>query len=305
MSPVAAPADRRFRRAHVKPARRRRWYAALKPVMKYGFVVSLVVAGLYRGGQVVTQARMLKIDTILVDGNVRIATADVLEMLGGLRGESILLSDLRDWSRHLQQSSWIKHATFRRSLPSTVEVLIEERTPIAVGRLGEELYIVDSQGVVLDEFGPVYADFDLPVVDGLSSKKIDPGGATDEQRAALAARVVAALAVKPTIARRISQIDVRDPENAVVILSGDSTVLYLGQDRFLQRVEAYLELGSTLRERVPAIDYIDLRFDEARGRDRRIYVRPAEGARSSLAAPPSAQLLPSSNTERGRSRRRR
>jgi cell division protein FtsQ len=305
MSPVAAPADRRFRRAHVKPARRRRWYAVLKPVAKYGSGVSLVLFALYHGVQVVTQARMLKIDTVLVDGNVRIATPDVLDMLGGLRGENILLSDLDGWSRHLRQSSWIKDASFRRSLPSTIEVLIEERTPIAVGRLGEGLYIVDGQGVVLDEFGPAYADFDLPVVDGLSSRKIGPGGATDEQRAALAARVVAALAVKPAIAGRVSQIDVRDPENAIVILNGDSTVLYLGRDRFLQRIESYLELGPALRERVPAIDYIDLRFDEARGRDRRIYVRPAGAARSSLVVLPSAQLLPSSNSDRGRSRRRR
>jgi cell division protein FtsQ len=305
MSPVAAPADRRFRRAHVKPARRRRWYAVLKPVAKYGSGVSLVLFALYNGVQVVTQARMLKIDTVLVDGNVRIATPDVLDMLGGLRGENILLSDLDGWSRHLRQSSWIKDASFRRSLPSTIEVLIEERTPIAVGRLGEGLYIVDGQGVVLDEFGPAYADFDLPVVDGLSSRKIGPGGATDEQRAALAARVVAALAVKPAIAGRVSQIDVRDPENAIVILNGDSTVLYLGRDRFLQRIESYLELGPALRERVPAIDYIDLRFDEARGRDRRIYVRPAGAARSSLVVLPSAQLLPSSNSDRGRSRRRR
>jgi cell division protein FtsQ len=305
MSPVAAPADRRFRRAHVKPARRRLWSAALKPVAKYGLAVSFAVFVLYHGGQVVTQARMLKIDTILVDGNVRIATPDVLEMLGGLRGQNILLSDLRGWSRHLRQSSWIKNATFRRSLPSTVEVLIEERSPIAVGRLGEGLYIVDSEGVVLDEFGPAYADFDLPVVDGLSSRKVGPGGVTDEQRAALAARVVAALAAKPAVAGRVSQIDVRDPENAIVILSGDSTVLYLGQDRFLQRIEAYLELGAALRERVPAIDYIDLRFDEARGRDRRIYVRPAGATRSSFVALPSAQMLPSSNADRGRSRRRR
>ena len=60
-----------------------------------------------------------------------------------------------------------------------------------------------------------------------------------------------------------------------------------------------------LRERVPAIDYIDLRFDEARGRDRRIYVRPAGAARTSLVALPSAQVLASSNSDRGRSRRRR
>ena len=47
--------------------------------------------------------------------------------------------------------------------------------------------------------------------------------------------------------------------------------------RFLQRLESYLELSTTLRQRVADIDYVDLRFDD------RIYVRPAGAPRSALA----------------------
>ena len=40
MSPVAAPADRRFRRAHVKPARKRsRSRTVVRPLVRYGLVV--------------------------------------------------------------------------------------------------------------------------------------------------------------------------------------------------------------------------------------------------------------------------
>jgi len=46
-------------------------------------------------------------------------------------------------------------------------------------------------------------------------------------------------------------------------------VISLGEDQFLHRLQSYLELAPALRERVPDIDYVDLRFDE------RIYVRPA------------------------------
>jgi hypothetical protein len=67
----------------------------------------------------------------------------------------------------------------------------------------------------------------------------------------------------------VSQIDVADIHNAAVILEGDPAVIYIGTDRFRPRLESYLELAVTLRERVPSIDYVDLRFDD------RIYVRPA------------------------------
>ncbi len=63
--------------------------------------------------------------------------------------------------------------------------------------------------------------------------------------------------------------DVSDLHNASVILSGDPAVIQLGDDQFLQRLQSYLDLAAALRQRVPDIDYVDLRFEN------RIYVRPA------------------------------
>jgi hypothetical protein len=61
-----------------------------------------------------------------------------------------------------------------------------------------------------------------------------------------------------------------------VILSGDRAVLFVGDDRFLPRLQSYLDLAGALRERVPDIDYVDLRFED------RIYVRPVGGRRRAL-----------------------
>ncbi|MGE5812975.1 MAG: cell division protein FtsQ/DivIB, partial [Acidobacteriota bacterium] len=72
------------------------------------------------------------------------------------------------------------------------------------------------------------------------------------------------------LARRVSQIDVRDANDAVVILDGDTALLHLGDSHFAERLQSYLELAPALHERVPDIDYVDLRFDE------RVYVRPAK-----------------------------
>jgi cell division septal protein FtsQ len=91
----------------------------------------------------------------------------------------------------------------------------------------------------------------------------------DETRAALAARLLSSVAPYPDLARRISQIDVRDAHDAVVMLEGDGALIHVGDERFAERLQAYLELAPTLRARVPEIDYVDLRFDE------RVYVRPA------------------------------
>jgi cell division protein FtsQ len=275
VSPVAAPADRRFRRAHVKPGRKRRdWRSPVKRLLRDGLVALVLLYGVYRGSSVVAHARVLQVDRIIVRGNDRLSKGEVLAVLSGLRGESLVWTDLDRWRRRLMASPWVRDAALRRSLPSTVEVVILERQPIGIGRINGDMYLVDDHGVVIDQYGPQYADFDLPIVDGLSAAPSAGGGMTDDVRAELAARVIAALKAKPAIARRLSQIDVSDSHNASVILSGDPAVIHLGEDQFLPRLQTYLELASALRERVPDIDYVDLRFDD------RIYVRPAGKSRA-------------------------
>ena len=272
MSPVAAPADRRFRRSHVKPMRRRRRFSVLKPLITYGSAAALAVFGLYEVVSAVATASVLSIDSIVVEGNHRMSNRQVLEALDGLTGENIVLCDLREWRAQLLKSPWIKDAALRRTLPSTVQVSVYERAPMAIGRMGDALYLVDERGIVIDEYGPAYGDLDLPIVEGLVTKRTEPGAATDGRKAALAARVIAGLAAKPAVATRLAQIDVRDARNAAVMLSGDDALLYIGDDRFLPRIESYVELAPKLREFVPEIDYVDLRFGD------QVIVRPAKGA---------------------------
>ena len=72
--------------------------------------------------------------------------------------------------------------------------------------------------------------------------------------------------------KRVSQIDVSDAHDAVVLLDNDPALLHLGEDRFRDRLQGYLEIAEALRARIPDIDYVDLRFEQ------RLYVKPRGGA---------------------------
>jgi cell division septal protein FtsQ len=281
MSRVATPSDRRFRRAHIKPAARRRWRWQRMAVWAGGG--GLIALALAYGGyhSVAASGRpMLAVSRIEVRGNVRLSEGEVLALVGGLRGESLLGVDLGVWRTRLMSSPWVKDAALRRSLPSTVEVVVLERQPLGIARLGDEMHLVDDRGVIIDQFGPPYADLDLPIIDGLAASG-GGGLLTDEARAELAARVIASIGANEEVARRLSQVDVSDVRNASVILSGDPAVIELGEDEFLERLEAYLELAPALRERVNGVDTVDARFEN------RLYVRPsAKPARP--GTPPAA-----------------
>lgn len=283
MTQVAAPADRRFRRAHVKPARRRRWRSIARLAAIYGLVLAVLAVVAYQGSSVVAQAGMLQIDRLVVTGNQRVPSSTVLAALDGLKGESLVWTDLEQWRARLLRSPWVRDASLRRSLPSTVEITVWERVPTIIARMESRLFLMDEQGIVIDAYGPEHVTFDLPIVDGLNIPKPAPGVRADEERAALAARVVTALRTIPELARRLSQVDVSDPHNARVRLAGDPALLILGEDQFQQRLESYLQIAETLRATVAEIDYVDLRFGE------RVFVGPAGRSRKSPVAVPAGR----------------
>ncbi len=261
--------DKRFRRAQVKPARRRgkAFVVMVRAAQLAGFGAALVY-GASRAPALASGSRMLRVEHIIVHGNDRLSAGDVLAILTGLEGESLLLTDLEAWRRRLLASPWVRDAVLRRSLPSTVDVAVSERRPMGVARINGEMYLVDDRGVIIDQYGPHYAQFDLPVIDGLAASPGGDGTMTDTSRADLAARVIASIGARPAVAERLSQIDVSDVHNASVILTGDSAVVRLGEDHFLERIESYLQLAAALREQVADIDYVDLRFED------RVFVRP-------------------------------
>ena len=270
---VKAPAEKNFRRSRVRPGSRKGGGGLLRfvtwRIARYAVAILVVAYAGYTATNLVLHASALQVRRIAVHGNVRISSGEVQAIVDGLRGTSILTADLVGYRGRLMQSPWIADVALRRVLPSTVEIFVSERRPIGLCRLGSALYLIDGSGTLIDEFGPQYAEFDLPIIDGLVASPSSGQPTIDPGRAELAARVIESLAPRRDIAQRVSQIDVRDAHDAVVMLQDDAALLHVGEEKFLERLQSYVDLAPALREQVSEIDYVDLRFGE------RVYVRPA------------------------------
>lgn len=277
MSGLPVQEDKRFRRAHVAPARRASRLS--RSAWARHVVAALVVAvAIYELGHLVLTTDALAVRRVSLDGNVRISRGEILAALDGLQGRNILTVDLEAWRGRLLQAPWVADATVRRIFPGTIRVVVQEREPIGIGRIGDQLFLVDRTGTIIDEFGPAYAAFDLPIIDGLNAGSPGGAGLVDPVRAALAGRLLISLERTPQLVRRLSQVDVSDARDAVVLLDGDPVVIRLGYEQFAERLQSYVDVAETLRDRVEDIDYVDLRFGE------HVYVRPRAGSpRNALA----------------------
>ncbi len=268
---AASVADKRFRRSDVRPGRGRR----LSQRMVRWAVTGLVLGGLAALGTLLATrlvgAELLAVDRVVVQGHRRLSVEALDTLRGSVRGESLLLVDLQEFRARALESPWVAAVTVRRRFPSTLEVQIVEREPVAIARLGQQLFLVDGSGVIIAQYGPQHADFDLPIVDGMALP--DPSGRgprdapkagpmIDPARAQLVGRFMGALTARPELRRSISQVDVSRDSNVAVLLDGDSTLLYLGDDQFVERLRTYLEIRPTLAERMSDVDYVDLRYGQ-------------------------------------------
>ena len=263
---IAAPSDRRFHRSGLRSEQRRvgrtlvraaKWIAGVAVVGAAGFWLT----------DVVLHARMLTVQHVRVRGNARLSAGDVQALLEGIRGENIFRVDFEPYRQRVLDSPWVSSVALSRVLPSTVDVRVTERTPMAVARVGQQLFLVDDAGVIIDEYGAPYRDLDLPIVDGLVSSPAGKGPLVDRERVSVTAAFLTALAERRDLSDRLSQVDVANAHDVVVMFDHDPVLLHLGKDRFVERLNRYLELVPTLRERFVDIDYVDLRFGD------RVFVR--------------------------------
>ena len=123
--------------------------------------------------------------------------------------------------------------------------------PLAVARSNRQVYLVDATGVIIDAAGPQYREFDLPIVDGLLTDESNGRHAgRSGAQIQLVERLFAELCAATDLRKRVSQVDVSDPRNAVVLLDGEPARLYLGDREFLERLQRYEEAQAAVREHV-------------------------------------------------------
>jgi cell division septal protein FtsQ len=265
LPPVAAgisvPADKRFRRSDVRPGRRRDWRRWLRRASWFGggaLVVVLLAAWL---GSAFLDASVLRVRGFVLRGNTLVSRSDVDASLQGLIGESVLRVDLEQYRQRLLGNPWIRTAELWRVLPSTVEVRITERTPLAAARLDGQLYLVAADGVIIGRYGPQYRRFDLPIVDGLLT--MTPAGpVADAARARLVERFIREVGTQPGWLNRISQLNVANPRNAVVLVEGEPAEIRLGDEKFLERLQRWSEMAPRTREQQAVSEYWEMRFDD-------------------------------------------
>ena len=143
----------------------------------YGFWVS-GDDGLFgqaeRGVEALAITAGFGVKRITVEGQQHVTDAELTTALAAGSGTMMLAVDTDAAKERLEHVPWIKHAQVMRLLPSTLQVVIEERVPFAVWQSHGQTYVVDAEGTVIaPAVREAYADLPLVVGEGAGKNAAD------------------------------------------------------------------------------------------------------------------------------------
>ncbi len=172
--------------------------------------------------------------------------------------------DLTVIQRNILSNSFVEKVIIHRDAPSTLRVIVEERTPSAI-LVANELYYIASDGTVLP-YITSSETYDIPVISGLDSLT----GITTGQKLSIsdvreALEIIAASKMTNVdLFHAISEIRLRRGRDLVLYSFESGTPIIFGKGDVVKKIvklEAFWQkflLNSDAKD----IQYIDIRFDE-------------------------------------------
>ncbi len=271
-TPDETPRSRRQRLGGYEEPKRPWW----RPASKFGRI-ALATAALIVLGGLATAGILLKrslerdarfriegTGNIQSTGLTEVSRAEMLPVFGEDIGRNVFFVPLGERRRQLEQIPWIERATVMRLLPDQIRVSIVERQPVAFTRQGNEIGLVDANGVLLTMPPAAMArhHYSFPVLTG-----IDPGDKPESRKTRMAVyqRLMAELdAGGQRYSEQISEIDLTDPEDARITMpeQGTDILAHFGEDHFLERYQRYKAHIAEWRQQYPHLTGVDLRYDQ-------------------------------------------
>ncbi len=197
-------------------------------------------------------------------GLTEVSRTEMLPVFGEDIGRNIFFVPLSERRKQLEQIPWIERATVMRLLPDRIRVSVVERQPVAFVRQGQQIELVDAEGVLLSMPAAMMAQhhYSFPVVTG-----IDPRDPATGRKARMASyqRLLAELdSGGQHLSEQISEIDLTDLEDARVLMpeQGADILAHFGEDHFLERYQRYKAHIAEWRQQYPGLAAVDLRYDQ-------------------------------------------
>jgi cell division protein FtsQ len=187
------------------------------------------------------------INNIEIEGARRLSRSLLLQQSKVEPGASLLAIRPGQVERALMAHPWIAKAEVSRKWPNSLHLKIQERDPVALVQLGEELLYMDRQGMIFKPLSPG-DPHNFPVITGLTAEQFrHPAGDLPEVvTQAFQLMDVLKETPPPLNLENISEIHVDLERGFTLYANGVGVALDLGFQEYSEKLQKFAQLWPVL-----------------------------------------------------------
>jgi cell division protein FtsQ len=208
------------------------------------------------GGWWLYHSPMLTVQDVNVQGNV-VLSNDVVRELSGLDGESLIRPDFGAAEERLLAQPIVKEAHVGRDWPNGASIEIVERSAWGTWQVGNDRFVIDNEGVVLNLPAPQGAPLILQ-----TDTSLTPG---EGQRVDIGAVRVASRLVQTapqTLGRPVVGLEFTQARGLTAVLEGDLRVTFGDAQGYDFKIASLFAILQRADEEGRALVSVDLRFGD-------------------------------------------
>ncbi len=205
------------------------------------------------------------LQTIEVNGNRLIKTEHILGQFNLDIGANVTILNLVEIQQSIEKHPYVKAALVSRRLPSSLQIDIIERKPVAyISQIGKPLSATDREGTLLPlRTGMLLGS--LPVITGIEDLSNEAGELMKSDRVAKAIDLLMSnQKISTAYYQSLSEVHY-DPKTGYVLYFNDGRFPVLfGRENFSKKAEKiFIFINKIKREnKYNKLSYVDLRFED-------------------------------------------
>ena len=215
----------------------------------------LVVSGALLA--VAVYSPLFSVRDVRIIGNHYMPADDIRRVAGVYPGVPLFQVKTAEMTQLLMKDLRVEQASVRRSLPSTLEIQIVERRPVATVDCDFGYVDLDREGTVIDAYKTL-KKMAIPMVTGIKLKDIYIGDKTTDEN--LKAALTYLYTLKPETNSRISEVSLKNPSDVMAYTTGGVQIRLGALDRLEEK--AHLTDSFIIDQEVTQrpVEYVDFKY---------------------------------------------
>ncbi|MFQ5443134.1 MAG: cell division protein FtsQ/DivIB [Nitrospinales bacterium] len=231
-------------------------------IIATSILLSVLSYGAFQGYRYLTTAPYFSVKQVEINGNSVLETSDVMALAGTLRGSNIFKLDLDEVKRRLDSHPRVLETRVERTLPESVRINIQERIPFARIKM-DRVYTMDKFGVLLAEAEDGTALDHLPLVTGMTAKKVRLGENLASENLIRALQVMHYLNLLDLFwENSINQVEIINNHRAVFATQNGETKIFMDLNHADENFSNLKLIHELIADKFNSIEHIDLSFKD-------------------------------------------